>query len=414
MSESRKLRICLAALLAVVPLATVGTRCLDAQSQAKWDEARAGMVEKFVQGAGVTDPRVLDAMRATPRHEFVDPQFRDQAYFDMALPIGFQQTISSPFIVAFMTECVDPQPEDKVLEIGTGSGYQAAVLSPLVKEVYTIEIVEELGARAKRTLERLKYENVFTKTGDGFLGWEEHAPFDKIVVTCSPEKPPQPLIDQLADGGLIVIPVGERYQQTLYLLRKRDGKLQSEALRPTLFVPMTGVAEGRREVKPDPANPRLINGGFEQRPDESGFVPGWYYQRQLSWETSDDAPEGRHWVTFENGEFRRAAHLLQGFPVDGREVAHLELSASVRSDRVLMLPFDASPGPTLVVTFYDESRRDLGSQWIGPFRGTRPWQSVRKRIRVPFESREAILRIGLFGATGRISFDDVQMHPLPR
>jgi len=236
-----------------------------AQTESQFEQSRLRMVQEVVAGAGVKDPRVLRAMRATPRHEFVATNLRKQAYYDMALPIGFQQTISSPFIVAYMTESLDPQPTDKVLEIGTGSGYQAAVLSPLVKEVYSIEIVEGLGRKAERTLKHLKYTNVFTKVGDGFKGWGEHAPFDKIIVTCSPEGPPQPLIDQLAEGGLMVIPAGERYQQTLYLMRKKDGKLEKEALRPTLFVPMTGTAEELRHVKPDPANPQAANGNFEAK-----------------------------------------------------------------------------------------------------------------------------------------------------
>src|SRR5262249_39247468 len=147
-----------------------------------------------------------------------------KSYYDMGLPIGNQQAISSPLIVSQMTQALKTQPTDKVLEIGTGSGYQAAVLSPLVKDVYTIEIVEPLGKKAKQTLDRLgKYKNVHTKTGDGYQGWPEFAPFDKIIVTCSPEKVPQPLIDQLADGGMMVIPVGERYTQTLYLFTKKGG-----------------------------------------------------------------------------------------------------------------------------------------------------------------------------------------------
>src|SRR3990172_12411296 len=145
----------------------------------------------------------------------------------MALPIGDQQTISPPFVVAYMTQEVDPQPTDRVLETATGSGYQAAVLSPLVRNVYTIEIVEPLGKRAARTLKKLGYKNVFVKVGDGYQGWPDAAPFDKIIVTCSPEKVPQPLVDQLRDGGLMVIPVGERYQQTLYSMRKANGELQS-------------------------------------------------------------------------------------------------------------------------------------------------------------------------------------------
>ncbi len=147
----------------------------------------------------------------------------------MALPIGDSQTISSPFIVALMTAALDPQPTDKVLEIGTGSGYQAAVLSPLVEHVYSIEIVEELGQTAKRTLSRLDYKNVSTRIGDGFLGWPNAAPFDKIIVTCSPESVPRPLIEQLREGGQMIIPVGERYQQTLYRMTKKDGELGPRA-----------------------------------------------------------------------------------------------------------------------------------------------------------------------------------------
>ena len=202
----------------------------------------------------------------------------------MALPIGNGQTISPPFVVASMTEAIDPQPNDRVLEIGTGSGYQAAVLSPLVKDVYTIEIVDDLSKRATRVLKRLHYDNVHTRSGDGYKGWPEAAPFDKIIVTCSPEKVPQPLVDQLREGGLMVVPVGERYQQTLYLMRKTKGELKSEALRATLFVPMTGTAEEQRKVKPDPAKPQIINGSFEETTktaDGDDEATGWHYQRQL-------------------------------------------------------------------------------------------------------------------------------------
>ena len=210
------------------------------------EELRNQMVDEEIVAAGVKNPRVIAAARATPRHEFVLPGVPLRtAYYDMALPIGEGQTISPPFIVAYMTEAIDPQPNDKVLEIGTGSGYQAAILSGLVKEVYTIEIVEPLGKRAAKTLKRLHYDNVYAKVGDGYLGWPEHAPFDKIIVTCSPEKVPQALVDQLKEGGRIVIPVGERYQQTLYLLKKANGKLVSEALVPTMFaVPMIGRGRG--------------------------------------------------------------------------------------------------------------------------------------------------------------------------
>ena len=239
------------------------------QSEGNYQEARQRMVQEALVAAGVKDPRVLRSAAATPRHEFVDRKYRRYAYLDMALPIGDRQTISSPFIVAYMTESIDPQPTDRVLEIGTGSGYQAAILSPLVKSVYSIEIVPTLGRNAKRILQQLNYQNVHTRIGDGFKGWAEHAPFDKIIVTCSPEDIPTPLVTQLKEGGLMVIPVGERFQQTLYLMRKQNGKLVSEALRPTLFVPMTGQAEKDRLVQPDPLRPEAVNGDFEKAPKEN-------------------------------------------------------------------------------------------------------------------------------------------------
>jgi protein-L-isoaspartate(D-aspartate) O-methyltransferase len=382
---------------------------LSAQTRRQYEQARLRMVEDAIVGAGVKDPRVIQAMRDTPRHEFVPLHLRKKAYYDMSLPIGARQTISSPFIVAYMTESLDPQPSDKVLEIGTGSGFQAAVLSPLVKEVYTIEIVESLGRSATRTLKRLDYTNVYTKVGDGFLGWPQHAPFDKIVVTCSPERVPQPLIDQLREGGLMVIPVGQRYQQTLYLLRKKDGKLESEALRPTLFVPMTGEAEDRRRVAPDPADPKAINGDFEQQPGENGFLTGWYYQRQLSWESAADAPEGEHYITIRNEESGRAAHVMQGFPVDGREVSKLDLLLWVRYEDV-QRGRTRQELPMAAISFYDPNRKEVGFSVIGPFLGSASWRRYAKAIRVPIQAREGILRLGLFGATGQISFDDVQMR----
>jgi protein-L-isoaspartate(D-aspartate) O-methyltransferase len=383
-----------------------------AQTERQFEALRQRMVDESIVGAGVTNERVIDSMRKTPRHEFVLAADRKSAYHDMAIPIGEGQTISAPFIVGYMTEAIDPEPGDKVLEIGTGSGYQAAVLSPLVKEVYTIEIVEPLAARAERALKRLKYDNVHVKAGDGFLGWPDAAPFDKIIVTCSPEKVPQPLFDQLKDGGLMVIPVGERYQQTLYLLRKTDGKLEAEELLPTLFVPMTGAAEDIRRVKPDPLNPQIVNGGFEEDPPENGYVPGWYYQQQFSLETDNKTPQGSRYVTFQNREPGRASHMMQAFPIDGREIKQLGLSAWVKYE-------DVSPGrhrdelPMVAVTFYDEKRKDLGTAWLGPFPGTSDWREESKTVRVPPEAREAILRIGLFGGVGKVSYDRVRIEVQP-
>jgi len=390
-------------------LVTLATASADAQRRDGFEAQRKRLVEENVAGAGVKDPRVLQSLLDTPRHEFVAPALRDQAYYDMALPIGSQQTISSPFIVAYMTECLDPQPTDKVLEIGTGSGYQAAVLSPLVQDVYTIEIVPALGRAAERVLRKLNYKNVHTKVGDGFKGWPEHAPFDKVIVTCSPEKVPQPLVDQLAEGGLMVIPVGERYQQTLFLMRKRDGRLQSEALRPTLFVPMTGTAEQRRVEQPDPLNPQIANGGFEETLDERDDVsPGWYYQRQMTVVADDDAPQGQRYIRFQNQDAGRAAHLLQGLAIDGRQVKAVQLSCRVRTTNVREASFGREYC-TVAMTFYDENRKDLGSFTLGAFRGTEAWRLVGKQLRVPPQAREAIVRVGLFGATGEACFDDFRL-----
>jgi protein-L-isoaspartate(D-aspartate) O-methyltransferase len=208
--------------------------------------ARQRMVTEQLAGPGrdITNAQVLAVMGKVPRHEFVPGHLRSQAYQDRPLPIGHGQTISQPYIVAFMTEQLEPKPADRVLEIGTGSGYQAAVLAELTAEVYTIEIIKDLANQAAASLKRLGYTNVQTRTGDGYKGWPEAAPFDAIIVTCAPEKVPQPLIDQLKDGGRMIIPVGSSSKQKLVLLRKHDGKLDRRAVLPIRFVPMTGQAQG--------------------------------------------------------------------------------------------------------------------------------------------------------------------------
>lgn len=381
-----------------------------ARSQsADYQRLRNQLVDDVLVPGGIRDERVLESIRKTPRHELVRPDDRKQAYYDKALPIGEKQTISSPFIVAYMTESLATQPEHKVLEIGTGSGYQAAVLSPLVKEVYSIEIVPELGNKAARDLKRLGYTNVHVKVGDGFLGWPEHAPFDRIIVTCSPEKIPQPLVDQLVEDGLVVVPVGERYQQMLYLMRKKNGKMEREALRPTLFVPMTGKAEDNREVQPDRKHPRVVNGGFEAKPEsDKGFISGWYYEQQAE-RVEGNAPEGRYYLKFRNSDPGRPAHILQGFGIDARAVPELTLTAKVRFQQVAA-GRDTDEVPRMALTFYDVDRKELGTWWIGPFRGTKDWHTVSEKFRVPPKAREAILRLGMFGAVGEVDFDDLRFQ----
>lgn len=190
----------------------------------------------------ITDPRVLAAMGKVPRHRFVPEEIRHRSYDDCALPIGQGQTISQPFIVAFMTQQLEPKPTDRVLEIGTGSGYQAAVLAELVKEVYTIEIVDALAQRAKADLQQLNYANVQVRAGDGYQGWPVATPFDAIIVTCAPEQVPQPLVEQLKPDGRMIIPVGPEWDQNLVLLRKEGDRLVERAVLPVRFVPMTGQA----------------------------------------------------------------------------------------------------------------------------------------------------------------------------
>jgi protein-L-isoaspartate(D-aspartate) O-methyltransferase len=204
-------------------------------------KSREEMVRKQLVGAGITDPAVIEAMKEVPRHEFVPFSVKSYAYADGPLPIGHGQTISQPFIVAYMTQALELSKEDTVLEVGTGSGYQAAILGKLAREVYTIEIVPPLAESARTVLAKLGFQNVHVKLGDGYLGWPEAAPFDAIIVTCAPDRVPEPLISQLKEGGRLVIPVGEAGGvQKLVLLRKKNGEISKTSMLDVRFVPMTG------------------------------------------------------------------------------------------------------------------------------------------------------------------------------
>lgn len=217
----------------------LGGVLMNCRQNHQYQDLRKQMVEGQIAARGVADENVLAAMRKVPRHEFVPEGLRQAAYDDRPLPIGSGQTISQPYIVALMTEVLRIAPGEKVLEIGTGSGYQAAILAELTDQVYTIEILEDLGHRAEQTLRRLGYSQVEVKIGDGYLGWEEHAPFDAIIVTCAPDHIPKPLVDQLVEGGRMVIPVGRGYGQELYLVEKKEGQIRQRSIIPVLFVPMT-------------------------------------------------------------------------------------------------------------------------------------------------------------------------------
>jgi protein-L-isoaspartate(D-aspartate) O-methyltransferase len=210
-------------------------------------QKRTQMVQKDIQGRGVKDPKVLEAMGKIPRHLFVDESFKEKAYADHPLPIGEGQTISQPYVVALMTEALRLRPEDRVLEIGTGSGYQAAVLADIVKEVYTIEIRKPLAESASKRLQELGYKNIQVKCADGYFGWEEVAPFDAIIVTAASNHIPPSLLKQLKEGGRLIIPVGSTtFHQTLTLVTKEKGDLQVEQLGGIIFVPLIGEVEKKR------------------------------------------------------------------------------------------------------------------------------------------------------------------------
>jgi protein-L-isoaspartate(D-aspartate) O-methyltransferase len=383
-----------------------------AQKKDVYRDKRDKMVKECIEREGVNNPRVLAAMRQVPRHEYVDAKQKSVAYVDCALPIGYKQTISPPYVVAYMTQTIDPQPDDRILEIGTGSGYQASVLSNLCKEVYSIEIVSELGTQAAARLKKLGYTNVTTKVGDGYLGWPENAPFDKIIVTCSPESVPQPLIDQLKDGGKLLIPLGERYQQVFHMFEKKDGKLTNTKLIPTMFVPMTGTSEAQRQVKPDPQNPKLLNGSFEEDEEEPGRPDVWYYQRLMTVDLKE-AQDGKKCALFENNVPSRIGQALQAMAIDGSKFGSMVVDLDYKVEQVQPGP-EKYEIPGFVVLFYDENRKSLEDGWIGPWQGTSDWRNTVARISVPARAREMIVRVGLNGGTGKLWVDSVKITFLPR
>lgn len=383
-----------------------------AQSREAFREARQKMVTEYIEREGVKNPRVLASMRQVPRHEFMPLSQRPYAYHDAALAIGYKQTISPPFIVAYMTEAIDPQPEDVVLEIGTGSGYQAAILSSLVKTVYSIEIVEQLGKQAAERLKRLDYDNVHTKVGDGYLGWPEHAPFDKIIVTCSPENVPQPLVDQLKDGGKMIIPLGERYRQVFHLFEKQDGKLKATKLINTLFVPMTGESESQRQTRPDPLHPKIANGGFEIDANMDGYPDHWHYQRLITI-APDAGPDGSPCALFESDEPERPSQSLQGMAIDGTKLGSVQISLQYKLENARN-GMEAFEKPAFVIHFYDDQRKVIAEPIMGPWTDTKGWERAGKTFPVPQKAREMILRVGLNGATGKLWVDDVTLTANPR
>lgn len=212
--------------------------CIAQELNDGFKTSRILMIKTQIENRGIKDKKVLSAFLNVERHKFVPNDYINQAYDDNPLPIGSGQTISQPYIVAYMTDILKLSGQEKVLEIGTGSGYQAAILAELCDSVFTIEIFKGLGESAKKLLKELGYKNIFVKTGDGYKGWKEHAPFDAIIVTCAPTDIPKPLIEQLKEGGRMIIPVGKQWVQELILLRKVKGKIEKKEVLPVRFVPM--------------------------------------------------------------------------------------------------------------------------------------------------------------------------------
>lgn len=231
--------------LLVVSFLFLPCACIKKQVKDGYAVEREQMVAQQIESRGISDDLVLKAMRKTPRHEFVPEDMKRYAYVDNPQPIGEKQTISQPYIVALMTELLELEGGEKVLEIGTGSGYQAAILAEIAGEVYTIEIIESLAKSAEERLQRMGYKNITVKWGDGYQGWEEHAPFDHVIVTAAPDHVPQPLVDQLKIGGTMVIPVGDYFQE-LRLLTKIEGGVEEKSIIPVRFVPMTGEAQEKK------------------------------------------------------------------------------------------------------------------------------------------------------------------------
>ena len=379
------------------------------------------MVEKILLPQGtLTNAEVIDVMKRVPRKKFVPPTQDTVAYWDRAIPIGNAQTISPPSIVAFMTEQLQPKPTDKVLEIGTGSGYQAAVLSLLVDQVYTVEIVEPLGKQAESLLAEMKMGNVHVKVGDGYKGWPEAAPFDGIIVTCSPESVPQPLIDQLKEGGRMLIPLGERFQQAFYLYTKTNGIMQKKRLTQALFVPMTGEAEDKRAVKPDPAHPTLVNGEFDET-NEDGTPAGWHFVRNAEVVKTGGLGDGKGYVKFV-GQFdptampspdqileERSAMMLQGFAVDGKTVNALRLTYLVRGRSIKPMT-NRFFTPTVVLWFYDENRNQISERLYGTVNGTFDWQYFNINVPVPEKACDGIILIGIPNSAGEADFDRIKLE----
>jgi protein-L-isoaspartate(D-aspartate) O-methyltransferase len=373
---------------------------------------RRAMVERDVVAVGVKNRAVLAALRATPREEFLAPEYRSLAYEDLALPIGHGQTTPAPGVVAALVERLDVRPGEKVLEIGAGCGYQTALLSRLASKVYAIEIVPELGKSAAERLDRLGYHNAKIQIGDGYQGWAEHAPFDKIVVACSPESVPPPLVEQLREGGRMLVALGDRHQQTLYSLKKVHGQLTATTLEETFTSAMSGVASAVRSPEDDAPLTPLANVGFELETLRAGKPDGWHSLRQARLDSTVLAGHGYRCLTFANRQPGRSAGAMQGMAVDGRRIQSLDVSAWIRCQQA-QSGKTPTQLPRISLTFLDDNQQPITEEALGPWDGTFAWRQVRSEVLVPPQTRMALIAIGLFGAVGEASFDDIELRTAP-
>jgi protein-L-isoaspartate(D-aspartate) O-methyltransferase len=379
-----------------------------AKANAEFAKLREEMVKADLVAGGIKHPDVLRVMKATPRHEFIPPSMRGSAYFDTSLAIGDGQTISAPFVVAQMLAKLDLQSTDNVLEIGTGSGYNAALLSQMAKDVYSIEICPRLATQARVTVAKLGYANVHVKEGDGFKGWPEHAPFDKIVVTCAPADVPEPLIAQLKEGGTMLIPVGSRFEQILFHLKKEYGQLSVISRQPTYFVPMTGAAQ--EGVATAPTNTEIINGSLERMENIPGLPDGWYSLKQVDCENGQGR-SGSHGFHFSNNTPGRSAYAMQAFAVDGRKSKLIDISAWVRGQS-LRTKSDAAPA-RIAITYYDQNQLPAGEGSINLTSGDQTqWHEVTGRLPVPPQARWAVFAVTLGETLGDLWADDFSLQPV--
>lgn len=384
---------------------------------------------------GLENDLVLSAMMRIPREKFLPQNKKSGAYRDVAIPIGCSRMDYSPYITAYCISQLDPAPDDKVLEIGTGCGYASAVLSLLVREVHTVEFHATLSKKANQSLKKIGIKNVYGKIGDGFQGCPEQAPFDKIIVWGAVEDIPESLIDQLKEGGRMVVSVGEKYQQTLYLCRKKNGELKKETLPPTFFTSMPGEAESRRILLADPKNPSILGGDFEHYYGETRLPYGWYHVKNARILQGPDAPNGTNYMRFEvepeytivhdphemedsYGEppeqfvpsAEKTAQIVQSFAIDGKTVSRVKFGVFLRAENIQPLDPQNPPKGTIVLAFYGEDREVLQCVQLASVYGSFNWKPFSTEIPVPRKTLEADLYIGLFQNAGRLDIDAVSLE----